>query len=240
LANEKDLLRNPPKEHELSNGENSLKEGRDSPGPAVVDVLRAECQPTANERTKIPQAIVDGGDLSTMLRMRNFGDKHGAGELGQGVAETHEESGALVLWAAHRGGLDGGCDDHDDATNSDGSFTAKLVAEERNNGERNNGTDGVHGGETAQSVLGWVVHCQLPGVEDLRSVHERSSHSQSLDRVCLQDQKLTHRNQWWPSRRKESCSKSRACACWATCSMTPPEAQAQLPVPRPQRPGWDV
>jgi hypothetical protein len=171
---EDNLLRDPPKEHELDDGEDALEESRDSPGPAVVDVLGAKSQPTANERTEIPQAVVDGGDLGTMLRMRNLGDEHGAGELSQGVTETHKETGTLVLWAAHGGGLDGGCDDHDNTANSDWGLTAKLVAQERNNGKRNNGTDRVHGGETAQGVLGRVVHSQLPGVEDLGSIHERS------------------------------------------------------------------
>lgn len=150
-------------------------------------MLCAKSQPTTDQGTKIPQAVVDGGDPGTMLRMRDFGDKHWAGELSHGVTETHEETGALILWAAHSGGLNGGGNDHDDATNSDGGFAPILIADKRYNGERNDGTDRVHGAETTQSVLRRVIHSHLPGVKDLRSVHERSSHSQSLGLLCLQD-----------------------------------------------------
>jgi hypothetical protein len=168
-----------------------LDEGGDSPGPSAVNVLCAKSQPPTDQGTEIPQAVVDGGDPGTMLRMRDLGDKHRAGELSHGVAETHEETAALILWAAHRRCLNGGGNDHDDATNSDGCFTTILIAKPWYNGERNDGTDRVHGGETTQSVLRRVTHRHLPGVKDLRSVHERSSHSQPLDLLCLQDSR-TH------------------------------------------------
>lgn len=168
------LLRNPPDEHELDDGEDTLNEGGDSPGPGVGDVLCAESQPTADQGTQVPQAVVDGSDLGTMLRVRNLGDEHRAGELSQGVAETHEETGALVLRTAHRSSLDSRSDDHDNATNGDGCLATELIAEERHNGERRDGTDRVHGGETTQSLLRWVAHGILPGAQDLRSVHERS------------------------------------------------------------------
>lgn len=141
-------------------------------------MLCSKSQPTTDQGTKIPQAVVDGSDPSTMLRMRDFGDKHRAGELSHGVAETHEETSTLVLWAAHGGGLNGGGNDHNNTTDSDGSFAPKLIAEPRYNGERNDGTDRVHGAEASQSILRRVVHGLLPGVKNLRSVHERSSHSQ--------------------------------------------------------------
>jgi len=170
-------FRDPPDEGELDDGEDTLDQGWDSPGPGAGDVLSAESQPTTDQGTKIPQAVVDGGDPSTMLRVSDFGDKHRAGELSHGVAETHEETGTLILWAAHGGGLDSGGDNHDDATSSDGSLAAKLVADERDNRERDDGTDRVHGAETTQGVLRRVTHSDLPGVQKLRSVHKRSSHS---------------------------------------------------------------
>ena len=85
--------------------------------------------------------------------MRNFSDKHRARELSHGVAETHEETASLILRAAHRGSLNGGGNNHNDATNSDGGFAPISVAEERYHGEGNDGTDRVHGAETTQSVL---------------------------------------------------------------------------------------
>ena len=177
ISQYEDLLRNPPDEGELDDGKDTLDEGGDSPGPRVTDVLCAKCQPATDESTEIPQAVVDGGDPGTMLRMRDLGDEHRAGELSHGVAETHEEARALVLWATHSGGLNGSGDDHDNATNGDGVLATKLVAEPRHDGERNDATDRVHGAETTQGVFRGVTHCVLPGVKDLRSVHERPSHS---------------------------------------------------------------
>jgi hypothetical protein len=175
---EENLLGNPEDEGELDDGEDTLDEGGDSPGPGVGNVLCTESQPTTDQGTKIPQAVVDCGNPGTMLRMSDLSNKHRAGELSHGVAETHEETGTLVLWAAHGGCLDGSGDDHDDTTGSDGCLTSEFVAEPRNNGKRNDGTDRVHGAETTQSVRRRVTHGLLPGVKELRSVHERSSHSQ--------------------------------------------------------------
>ena len=136
-----DLLRNPPNECELNNGKDTLDKGRNSPGPGVGNVLSAKSQPATDQGTKVPQAVVDGCNPGTMLGMRNFGNKHRAGELRQGVAQTHKETGALVLWAAHGGGLNSGGDDHNDTPNSDRGFTTKSIAEEGHNGKRNDGTD---------------------------------------------------------------------------------------------------
>ena len=69
-------------------------------------MLCAKSQPATDQGTQVPQAVVYGSDPGTVLRMRDLGNKHRAGELSQGVAQTHKETGALVLWSAHGGGLD--------------------------------------------------------------------------------------------------------------------------------------
>lgn len=66
-----------------------------------------------------------------MLRVGNLGDQHWAGKLSHGVAETHEETCSLVLRASMGRGLDSCCDDHDDATNSDGDLAAEVIREVR-------------------------------------------------------------------------------------------------------------
>lgn len=170
-------LRDPPDEGKLNDREDTLEEGRDSPGPGVGNVLCAKSQPATDQGTKVPQAVVNGSDPGTVLRMRNFGDEHRAGELSQGVAQTHKETSALVLWSAHRGGLNSSSNNHDDTANGDRGLATKSIAKEGYNGERNDGTDRVHGAETTQDVLRGVTHSILPGHKNLRSVHERSLHS---------------------------------------------------------------
>jgi hypothetical protein len=140
-------------------------------------VLCAKSQPATDQGTQIPQAVVYGSDPGTVLRMGDFGNKHRAGELSQGVAQTHKETGALVLWSAHGGGLDSSSNNHDDTSNSNRCLATKSIAEEGYNGERNDGTDRVHGTETTQDVLRGVTHSILPGHKNLRSVHERSLHN---------------------------------------------------------------
>jgi NAD kinase len=46
--------------------------------------------------TQIPQAVVDGGDDGTVLRMADLGEENGARELSQRVSETDEESTTKV------------------------------------------------------------------------------------------------------------------------------------------------
>lgn len=43
------------------------------------------------QRAKVPQAVIDGSDLATMLGMANLREKNRGGHLGQTVAETEEQ-----------------------------------------------------------------------------------------------------------------------------------------------------
>lgn len=40
--------------------------------------------------TQVPQAVVDGSDLATVLGMADLGEKNRGGHLGQTVAEAEE------------------------------------------------------------------------------------------------------------------------------------------------------
>lgn len=46
--------------------------------------------------TQVPQAVVDGRDDGTVLRMADLGEENRARELGQRVSETDEESTTKV------------------------------------------------------------------------------------------------------------------------------------------------
>lgn len=197
------ILRDPPEKCQLNHGEDTLEKSRDSPRPVVGDVLCAESQPTTDQGSEVPQAVIDSGDPGTMLRMSDLSDKQRARRLSHRVAETHEETGSFVLWETHSSGLDGGGGNHDDATDGDWGLTAKPVAEERHNGKRRDGTNRVHSADTAQKLLRGGAHCGLPGIEELRSVHEGSTHYQLLSFRHVPDRKLTHRIRWWRNTRKE-------------------------------------
>ena len=99
------LLGNPPNECKLDNGKDALDQGGHSPRPVVGDIRGAEREPTTNESSKIPQAVVYSSDLATMLRVGNLGQQQRTRELGQRVAESHEETSSLILWTSLRRSL---------------------------------------------------------------------------------------------------------------------------------------
>ena len=72
------ILRDPPNEHQLNDGEEPLEEGGKSPGPVASNVRRAKCEPSADESSKVQQAVVHGGDPSAMLRMSDLGEEQRA------------------------------------------------------------------------------------------------------------------------------------------------------------------
>jgi len=160
----------PEDEHELDDGGESLDQSRDSPRPVVVNVLSAERDPRANQGTDIPQAVVDGSDTSAVLRVADLSKEQRSGELGERVAETHEETGALEHGQVDGGSLDGGGNDHDGATDDDGHTTTVVIRDEGHDGKRDERTDLVHGAETAEGHTGGSVHVAHPGREELHGV----------------------------------------------------------------------
>ena len=76
------ILRDPPDENQLNDGEDALKERGKSPGPVTSNVCRAKCEPSADESSDIPQAVVYCGNPGAMLRVGDLGEKHWARELG--------------------------------------------------------------------------------------------------------------------------------------------------------------
>jgi len=115
-------------EHELDDGRQRLEQSGSPPCPVVVDILRAKGDPRADKRTDVPQAVVDGSDATTVLRVADLSQKHGSRKLGQGVAETHEEASALEHGLVDGGSLDSSRKDHDDTAADDGQPPAEVVA----------------------------------------------------------------------------------------------------------------
>jgi len=109
-----------------------------------------------------------------VLRVADLGEEQRSGELGERVAETHEETGALKHGQVDGGGLDRGGDDHDGATDDDGHTTAVVIRDEGNDGKRDERTDLVHGAETTEGHTGGSVHVGDPGREELHGVQHRT------------------------------------------------------------------
>lgn len=123
-------LGNPPDTEELDDGGESLEQGGNAPRPVVVDVVGAEGQPGDNEGTDVPQAVVDGGETSAVLRMSELSEKHGGGDLGEGVAKAEHGTATHKGIEVLGGGLENGTDDHDNAANDDGELAAEVVGKE--------------------------------------------------------------------------------------------------------------
>jgi hypothetical protein len=151
-----------------------LGERWDAPAPVVINALSAECQPSTDDSANVPQAVVDGGDTSTMLRMADLGEKERRRELGKGVAETHEETTAHEVTQVLGCGLDGGTDNHDDTSCNNASLAAVVVGNERNDWKRGDGTDCVESSQETKSGLGGMPKVVLPVVEDSKVVQHGS------------------------------------------------------------------
>lgn len=85
-------LGNPPDESELNDGRHNLDEGDGPPRPVVVNTGSTPANAGHNQGTQVPQAIVDGGDRTTVLRMADFGEQQRRSHLSQRVTETENET----------------------------------------------------------------------------------------------------------------------------------------------------
>lgn len=123
-------LGNPPDTDELDDGGEGLEQGGNTPRPVALDIVGSESQPGDDEGTDVPQAVVDGGETSAMLRVSELGEKHGGGDLGEGVAKAEHSTATHEHVKVLGDGLENGTDDHDDAANDDGELTAEVIGKE--------------------------------------------------------------------------------------------------------------
>jgi hypothetical protein len=163
-----------PDESKLDDGRSSLGEGWDPPAPVAVNALGTESQPGADNGTDVPQAVVDGSDTSTMLRMADLGKEQRRRKLSKRITETHEETSTHEVVEILSGSLDGSTDDHDQASKDDASLAAKVVGNEGSNGKRGDRTDGVEGSQKTKSGLSGVAEVVLPVIEDTEVVQHGS------------------------------------------------------------------
>jgi hypothetical protein len=85
-------LGNPPDKDELSDRGHNLNEGDGPPRPFAVDVGSAPADAGNNESTQVPQAVVDGSDGTTVLRVADLSEKQRRGHLSERVAEAQNEA----------------------------------------------------------------------------------------------------------------------------------------------------
>lgn len=50
------------------------------------------------EASQIPQAVIDGGKGSTVLRVNDLGQQHRRGQLAERVAESEDETTSTEHW----------------------------------------------------------------------------------------------------------------------------------------------
>lgn len=83
------------------------------------------------ESSHVPQAVVDGADTSTMLRMADLSEQDWGGELSQTVAETEDETSSSEESITIGEGSHDGTRNHEDTSDGDGYTTSKSIGKRR-------------------------------------------------------------------------------------------------------------
>lgn len=89
-------LRDPPDEDELDDRGHDLDESDGPPRPVAVDGSSAPADARNDQCAKVPQAVVDGSDGTTVLRVADFREKQRRGHLSEGVTETENKATTQV------------------------------------------------------------------------------------------------------------------------------------------------
>lgn len=164
-------LRHEPDEKDLDQRRGGLHDSGDTPRPVVRDTVGAIGQPGSDDATGIPGSVVDGGENGTMLRVSQFRNQERRSSVGDGNAETDEESGSQEHAKAARDGLQDDTDQHDDAADENTRSTAEEIRCVGNKGNGRQGTDGHDGVQDANLAALRVAEMILPGWEGLETVH---------------------------------------------------------------------
>ncbi len=92
-----------------------------------MDVEGSEGEPCCNDSAGVPQAVVNGRNTASMLRMADLGQQERAAELRQSVSESDHKSRT----DEHAGGLGSALqrssNDENDTADTHGYFTALPV-----------------------------------------------------------------------------------------------------------------
>ena len=124
--------------------------------------------------------------------MADFGEKQRSRQLSERVSETHEETGTLEHGKVDSGSLDRGSGDHDAATDDDGHTATEVVGDVGDHGQRDNGTNRVHGAETTEGFTTRVAHVVLPGREELHGVQHGAVLYCQCDDLCADRSQCNH------------------------------------------------
>jgi len=89
----------------LEDGGDGLNGGRNPPRPRGIDLESTEGTPSGDDRTRIPEGVVERGQRSTVRRVGQLGDQHGGAGVCEGETEADEETGADEHINALGGGL---------------------------------------------------------------------------------------------------------------------------------------
>lgn len=168
-------LGDPEDEGELDNRRSSLGQGRQTPCPISTDTLGTECQPGTDDGTNIPEAVVDGGNTATMLRMAQLGKQKRRGQLGQRVAKTHEEAASHEVVEVLSSSLNGSTNDHNDTADGNRSLTAKVIRNEGSNGKRGDRTDRVESSEDTKETALRIAHLVVEVIQNTEVVQHRTA-----------------------------------------------------------------
>jgi hypothetical protein len=109
-----------------------------------------------------------------MLGVADFGEKHGRRDLGEGVAETEEDTATHESVDVLAATLDDGTDNHDNTANGNGKLAAEVIGKERDDRDRDQGTNLIEGtNETEKGTFG-VLEVILPLIHVLDGVEKHA------------------------------------------------------------------
>jgi hypothetical protein len=97
-------LRNPPKKAQLKERRKGLKKGNRPPRPIVARLRCTPCDPCDEKCSQVPQAVVYGGEDTTVLRMADLGEENGRAHLGERVTEPKDKPATHVDLPVRRKG----------------------------------------------------------------------------------------------------------------------------------------
>ena len=136
----------------------NLKERGNAPRPIVGDVVGAEADGGGDNLPDEVGDVEKRGHDGALLGVRQLTDERRARDNAGRDAEAENHAGNDVHADVLSETLNEGTHDHDAGASEDGPAAAKLVVDDGDEGQRQNGTEGVSGSDNALERTHGVAH----------------------------------------------------------------------------------
>ena len=164
-------LRDEENEADLQSRWEDLDKGWCSPGPVVVNVVCAVCQPSCNNRAKVPQGVVNGGKDGAVLRVAQLRNQQWGAAVRNGDAKTDEESSCDEHPEVDGDGLEDNSKNHHEAADEDTKPSTEPIRDVWDDRKSSDGANRVDGVQQSKKRAGRVVEVGLPVAYSLQAIH---------------------------------------------------------------------